>query len=272
MREEVSPIALNFWRWVTALVILLPFTTRLMIAEWSVLRREWKTVVLLGLLGTCLYPTFLYQGLTVTTATNAALFNSSVPVIVILLSWVMYGERVSWRQLGGIMVSFFGVVVIMAKGRPALLMELRFNSGDLWIVASLPVWALYTVLLRNRLSRLNPLALLTASALAGMVFLTPLYLLELSQGSRMPITAGTLGAILYVAVFASVAGYALWNTAVQKVGANRSGVFMHLHPAFTAGLAIPLLGETLHLHQLTGIALIFFGIYLTTGSRVPRHR
>lgn len=264
LREEVSPIALNFWRWFTALLILLPFTTRRMIAERSGLLREWKTVVLLGVLGVVLYQTFLYQGLTATTATNAALFNSSIPVIIIVLSWVLYRERVSMRQLGGIAVSLLGVVVIMAKGRPALLMELRFNPGDLWILASLPVWSLYTVLLRRRLSALDPMALVTASALAGMVFLTPLYLFELSQGSRMSFSFATVGAVLYVAVFASAAGFTLWNIGVQRVGANRAGIFMHLHPAFTAALAIPILGESLHIHQGVGIALIFAGIYLST--------
>ena len=266
MREEISPISLSFWRWFTALLILLPFTARRMIADRSALRREWKTVVLLGLLGVVLYQTFLYQGLRATTATNAALFNSSIPVIIIVLSWALYRDRVSWRQLGGIAVSLLGVVVIMAKGRPALLTELRFNSGDLWIVASLPVWALYTVLLRRRLSALDPMALVTASALSGMVFLTPLYLFELAQGSRMTFSPATVGAVLYVAVFASVAGFTLWNIGVQQVGANRAGIFMHLHPAFTAALAIPILGESLHIHQGVGIALIFSGIYLSTTS------
>ena len=274
MREEISPISFSFWRWFTALLILLPFTTRRMIADRSALRREWKTVVLLGLLGVVLYQTFLYQGLRATTATNAALFNSSIPVIIIVLSWALYRDRVSWRQLGGIAVSLLGVVVIMAKGRPALLTELRFNSGDLWIVASLPVWALYTVLLRRRLSALDPMALVTASALAGMVFLTPLYLFELAHGSRMTFSPATVGAVLYVAVFASVAGFTLWNIGVQQVGANRAGIFMHLHPAFTAALAIPILGESLHIHQGVGIALIFSGIYLSTTSGaagIPDH-
>lgn len=159
-----------------------------------------------------------------------------------------------------------GVAVIMAKGRPALLMELRFNPGDLWIVASLPVWSLYTVLLRRRLSALDPMALVTASALAGMVFLTPMYLFELSRGSRMTFSPATVGAVFYVGVFASAAGFTLWNIGVQRVGANRAGVFMHLHPAFTLALAIPILGESLHPHQGVGIALIFSGIYLTTRS------
>ena len=114
------------------------------------------------------------------------------------------------------------------------------------------------------------MALITASALAGMVFLTPLYLVELSQGSSMTFSFATVGAVLYVAVFASAVGFTLWNVGVQQVGANRAGIFMHLHPAFTAALAIPILGESLQLHQGVGISLIFSGIYLATASGASR--
>lgn len=269
MRLDISPIGLNFWRWSTALALLLPFTTRRVISAWPALRGEWKTVCLLGLLGVTLYQTFLYQGLTATTATNAALFNSSMPVMIMLLSWLLYRERVTWGQLVGIVISLSGVVIILVKGRPELLLKFHFNPGDLWILASLPVWSLYTVLMRRRLSAIDPMALLTASALAGMVFLAPMYLVDLARGSTMTFSSATLATVAYVAVFASVLGFTLWNSGVQVVGANRAGVFLHLHPAFTAGLAIPILGESLYRFQLVGIALILTGVFLATRAARP---
>ena len=120
------------------------------------------------------------------------------------------------------------------------------------------------MLLKRRPAGLDPMVLLSAMAALAVVMLAPFYGWELARGSRMAFTPATVLTVVYVALFASVIAFALWNSAVSQVGANRAGVFVHLHPLFTTVLAIAFLGEVLRPYHWVGIVLIFAGIYLTT--------
>jgi drug/metabolite transporter (DMT)-like permease len=73
-----------------------------------------------------------------------------------------------------------------------------------------------------------------------------------------------IAGLVYLALFASVAAFIMWNRAVEQVGATRAGLFVHLMPLFGTILSVLFLGETLHLFHLSGMALIFTGIYLVT--------
>src|SRR5689334_21617491 len=88
MQAYMSPIAMAFWRWLAAFAILLPFVVRPLVAEWSVLRRSWKILTLLAVLGVAAFNTFTYTGLKYTEATNAVLLNSIIPVLIIAIGFI----------------------------------------------------------------------------------------------------------------------------------------------------------------------------------------
>jgi drug/metabolite transporter (DMT)-like permease len=113
------------------------------------------------------------------------------------------------------------------------------------------------------------LVFLTATMAIGLVPLLPAYLLELASGRGFAVTTVTLGAIGYVALFASVLAYVFWNRAVAELGANRTGQFLHLMPAFGALLSMLLLGERMQGFHAAGIGLIAAGIWLATRRQDP---
>ncbi len=144
------------------------------------------------------------------------------------------------------------------------LLARQFNPGDLWILAAVTSWALYSVCLRWRPAELRPLNFQAATMLIGMAILTPLYGWDLVQGRTVAVNAATVGSILYLALFPSILAYIFWNRAVAELGANRTGQFLHLMPAFGAVMAMIFLGERLYAFHATGIALIALGIWLAT--------
>jgi drug/metabolite transporter (DMT)-like permease len=162
-----------------------------------------------------------------------------------------------------------GVVVIATEGRPQLLAGMTLNRGDLWILAAGLDWALYSVCLRWRPAELEPLTFLAAIMGIGLIPLSGLYAWDLALGHRFALSATNLGAIGYVALFPSVLAYIFWNRAVHEMGANRTGQYIHLMPAFGALLATLLLGERLLWFHAAGGGLIALGIVLATvrGSR-----
>ena len=273
MRFDAPPVALAFWRWAIALVILSPLAIGHVRRQWRVITGAWRVLCLLALLATVLQHIPVYIGLRDTTATNGALLNSATPIMIFMLSHILVGDRLSAGQVLGVLISLCGVVTIVARGDLALLASLHLNSGDLWVLLATLAWATYTVCLRWRPAQLDPLAMLWTLAAIGVVAMLPLYVWELSAGRTLRVTPATAAGVVYIGALATVVAYVFWNRAVQQVGPNRAGPFMYLMLVFTPLLAIVFLGERLHLYHFAGCALILGGIYLTArGERRAAQR
>ena len=264
MHAAMPPMALSFWRWLVALFILLALAHRHLWAQRSLLQSHARFIVGQGLLGVLGFNTLLYLAMQHTTAINAVLVNSCIPVLIVLFSWLLYRETMSPRQCAGVLVSLLGVILIMVKGEIRALLQVSFNRGDLLVLAAAVVWALYSSNLKRYPQGLHPLAYLTAINIVGLAAIFPLYLLELSHGRTFTVNPASVVTILYVAVFASVLAFIFWNRAIRTIGANKAGPFVHLMPVFSTILAVLFLDETLAWHHAQGIALIFGGILMTT--------
>jgi drug/metabolite transporter (DMT)-like permease len=268
MHTSIGPITLNLLRWGGAALVLLPFTARGLWAARAEIVARWRILLVLGVLGSALYQGLVYMALNYTTAINAALFNTTAPMVVVGLSWLITRERITRRQGLGIALSLVGVLIIVTRGDLAVLLKIHFNPGDLLALASVPVWGLYTVLLQRRPTGMSPLVFLTCLSLVGTAALSPFFVWEYQVRGAPEWGVGTIVTVIYVALVASVIAYILWNNAVPRVGANKAGPFLHLHPVFTTVLAMLFLGEVLHLYHVAGMALIALGIWLTaTGGR-----
>ena len=270
IRGDIPPISLAFWRWAIALLCVLPLALPHLKEQWPRLRAGWKPVFVLGLLGVGGYNTLAYIALQYTVATNAVLLNSFIPIVTIALSWAFLGRHLSHAQAIGVAISFLGATTIIVRGDPALLATLSINQGDLWMLGAVLIWAIYTVGLQWRPSGVDPMLLLAALTLVGLLALAPLYLWEwLVQGRSIKVHAGSLASLVYVGVFPSFLGYIFYNRGVAEVGANKASLFIHLMPVFGTILSVVFLGEIPHGFHFAGISLILGGIWLTTRSTTP---
>jgi drug/metabolite transporter (DMT)-like permease len=261
IQGQMSPVAMAFWRWFGALVILLPFIVKPIVAEWPILRRSWKLLTFFALTGVGAFNTLSYTGLKYTTATNGVLLNSVIPILIIVIAVVFLRERVSTGQSVGVLVSLAGVLLIIGQGNLDTLLGLRLNPGDLWVLGAMLCWAVYTVGLRWRPPQLSSRAFTGAVIAIGVALLLPIFLWDYGGGSRTKWNAATLSAVVYFAIFPSVLAYFFWNAAVARVGGERAGTFIHLMPVFGALLAWFFLGEALLWYHFAGATLIFAGIF-----------
>lgn len=266
MSADIPPLALNFWRWFGALIILFPFTCGGLWRRRRIVMENWRILLALGVTGVGAFHSFVYIALISTTAVNGALFLATIPALIPAISFVLDREVLHWRQLLGIAASLLGVVTIISRADLGALMALSFNEGDLLMLIAAPFWALYSVLLKRRPAALPPMTLLITIMCIGVVLLAPVYLWELNTIGGFAITVESVGSIAYLAVFASVIAYIFWNRGVSQVGASRAGPFMHLVPVFAAAMAVIFLGEALHLYHLIGVALIACGLMLANKS------
>jgi drug/metabolite transporter (DMT)-like permease len=266
IRDDVPPLSLAFWRWAIALALTLPLALPHLRSQWPLLKRGWKEIFILGLLGVGGYNTLAYVALQYTAATNAVLLNSFIPIATIALSWAFLKKHLHGIEWIGVLLSFIGVAAIVCRGSLDTLAGLSLNVGDLWMLAAVLTWALYTIGLQWRPAGVNPMLMLAAFTLVGLLALAPAYAWEIAQGRTINTNAGALAGIAYTGIFPGFLGYIFYNRAVGEVGASKASLFIHLMPVFGTLLSAIFLGEIPHVYHYAGIVLIFAGIYLTTAA------
>jgi drug/metabolite transporter (DMT)-like permease len=255
---------MTFMRWLFAIAFMAPFAIGRVRRQWPLVRANVRTLALLGLVGVGSHNALAYIGLNQTTATNGVILNSSIPIIIIALSWIFLHQRLSALQAAGVAVSCSGVLVVLSRGSLEELAHFRLNAGDVWVLMSMVLWSLYTILLRWRPPGLDTLAFLFVIACVGDTAILPLAIAENALGRSPVWSAQALFALASVGLFSSVLAYIFWNRGVELVGANVAGLFVHLMPVFGTLLAWLFLDERLYVFHLAGIALILSGIYLTS--------
>jgi drug/metabolite transporter (DMT)-like permease len=264
LREAFDPISLNFWRWLVAIVVMAPFALAAARKDLQVIKTHIGLYALLALTGVAGFQSLVYLGLESTTAINAVLINAAGPLFFVLCSWILEREKAGARPIAGILVSFLGIVIIVCQGEIARLAQLEFHRGDLWILLAMPMWGIYSVLLKRCPPELRGTVFTFVIGAIGVAMLAPLYGFHPDKRPSGIPSGAEAAAVLYVAIAASVVAFLCWNRGVAVVGANAAGFTLPLLPAFGTVLAIVLLGESFHAFHAAGIATILAGVALAT--------
>lgn len=268
---EIPPMSMSFWRWIIALTLLLPFGLPGVIRQRQVIRQHWLSILALATFSVGAFNSLLYLATLTTTATNIALINATIPIMVALLAWLILGDRTSPLQAIGIALAIVGIGTVVAKGKLATLTGLEAQAGDLIMVLAVSSWGLFSVLLRRQAVPLPPLTFLTLQIAFGAAVILPFYLVDLlfiSGGFEL--NRSTALPLLYVAIFPGILAYACWNHGVHRIGPSRAAIFMYLTPVFASVLAGIFLNERLGSFHIIGGLLILAGLILATRAKGKR--
>jgi drug/metabolite transporter (DMT)-like permease len=262
----VPPGGLSAVRWLLAALLLLPFSWRHLVADWSHLRERPGVVLFLGLLGGAAFSSIQFYGLRFTTAINVGVMNSVAPAFIILAGVFLFRDVVRASQLIGVAISLAGVLVILTRGDPGLLASISFNLGDLLVLGNMAIFAVYSAVLRSR-PPMHWLTFMTLFSLIASAGSLPVVLFEIANGEIMQPTWATIWAVLYTGIFTSLSGYIAWNAGVAALGLQRAGPFLHLVPFFSALLSIMVIGEAPRPFHAVGLVLIIAGV--SVAARAP---
>lgn len=257
--DLISPVGLAFWRWTLAFFLLLPFAWRHARQDRAAVARNWKILFFLSLTGIACFNTLLYTAVHTTTAINGALIQTTMPSVIILISLLAFGEKITKRQLFGVMLCILGAALVVLRGQFAAILRLSVVQGDILMLLAVVLYALYSAFLRRR-PAIHALSFLVYSFGIGALFLLPLHVWEVIRGRTFALSTETALSILYVAVFPSIVAYFCWNRGVEMIGANRTGLFINLIPVFASVMAVIWLGESLKAFHFLGMALICGGM------------
>ncbi|MEH6455238.1 MAG: DMT family transporter [Cocleimonas sp.] len=262
--DSTGPLGLAFSRWSLALLFLVPFIVKPLWQHRGTIRKHLLALSILAILGVSSFNTIAYIALQQTTATNAILLNSFIPIFILVISGVFLKEKICKKQLFGVFVSLLGVISIISRLDLSVIQNLSINKGDLWMLLAALVWAFYSILLKYlRPKDLPQLLFLGVLIILGVLFLFPVFLLNPFNEEAIVWTPLNLKAIFYIALFPSIIATLSWNFGISKIGAAKGGQFIHLMPFVGAILAIVFLGETLELFHLLGAGFIALGLWLS---------
>ena len=261
--SDLTPFKLSFFRWILALLILLPFTYAQIIRDLEYYKKNILLMTIISILGVTIFNSFTYISLQTTMVINSTLMASVAPVMMIGFSWLIFRTKTTTLQFTGIVLSLLGAFAIVLKGNLYNLYNLYFTAGDLWMLGAVVSWCLYSVLLKKIDSKTSQLANLEVMIIIGVIFIIPFYVIESFNTTYLPSTGLDLAIIGYVAVFASIVAFFSWNKGVSIIGPNRASLFLHLIPVFSAIWAISFLNEKFAFFHVIGVLFILTGIILS---------
>jgi drug/metabolite transporter (DMT)-like permease len=268
---EITPLSLAFLRWSVASLIVLPLSLSMLRRDWPAIVTGWRMILLLSLLGVSLFNTILYFSTHTTAATNIALIQTAMPVFVVILSYLLFGQVITPGMLVGVILGVSGAVFVIFKGQLQTLQGLHLAVGDLSMVCATLLYALYSVLL-PKAPRLHPLSFLAVTFVLGTLMLSPFFVWERVVSPPLELDPRLLLLIGYIALFPSVLAYLFWNHGVAVIGSNSTGLFACFIPVFTPMIAAQFLHETLHVYHAVGLVMIILGVLLVHAAKMRRSR
>lgn len=257
---HASPMTLTLVRWLIAVIVLLPLVwwkeKRLVPAKAALV-----PLCLMGITGVALFNIFQFLALERTTSTNAGLISTMNTMSIALFSFAFLKEKINGLQLLAMVLSLIGVFLVLSKGDWQLLWHFQLNTGDLWMVAAVCVWGLYSVCSKWAMQTTSPLMATLYAGLFGVLILVPFTITDFTFSE---IDSSFILSLLYTGVISTVVCMVFWNIGVQQLGATTSGIFLNFNPIFTALLAFLFIGEQLSWLQGIGGIIVILGCYLFT--------
>lgn len=264
---QIPPFSLNFYRWLFAFLILLPFTFKEILSHKKYILDNISFFIILGITSITIFNSIVYYSLYYTQVISGVLMISTIPVWIMFIASILKIEKTNLFQIIGVILSLTGVMFIITKADIELIKSLDFNKGDLSMVVAMFAWATYSALLRKKTYEISQIALLEIIIICGLVFLIPIYFIEMSSGNLIILGKPFILTLTYVVLFPGILAFLFWIKGIAIIGANRAGVFLHLMPIFGALMAMVIFKEKFMFYHFLGAIFIIAGITLSNKNK-----
>jgi len=256
--DLISPVSISFYRWLIAFLILTPFMLGKVWEQRQLIIQHWLQLAVLSAFGMVLYQGLAYTAAHYTTATNMGLINAFIPVFTILVSFFILKDIPNRFAIMGSILSFCGLIYVMAQGNLSALWQSGAHWGDLLMVIAVFFYAFYGVFLKKWQLKIPLLISLYIQIAFALIYHLP-FIAWLGLDS---LNTANLSSVLYAGIFPSLIAPFVWMLAVQQIGPNRTSIFMNLMPVFTAIIASLWLAESWTIYHTLGGVLILTGVVM----------
>ena len=260
--EYVPPVSLAFWRWLTVFFILSPFFFEEIFKKKKDFNKEFWKLFFLGSMGCGVCGAFPFIAGMSTTMANMGIIYTSSPIFIIILSVMLFKDKINFSRIIGLIICLVGVISIISKGKIESLLNFKFTSGDLWMVGAAIGWAVYSIYLLNWKSNFSLMGRFTLISFFGAISLFPFYLLEEIFFSSTNFNSDFILWVLFAAISPGIIAFTLYTKVQKYVGASLAGFTLYIFSIYSAIYGIILFDEVLMNFHYFGAAFVFLGVYL----------
>jgi drug/metabolite transporter (DMT)-like permease len=264
--EDLLPLSFNALRFTIASIVML--TVAFMSQNGFKLEPgDRMKLFTLGLLGNTFYQSLFITGMAHTRAGNAALILATTPLFTAILGRIRKHEYFTVRGVGGLLLAFAGIVMIVVSGRGEVSIG-ETLLGDCLLLASAVCWSLYTVGSKRLVHTYGSLKATTIMMTSGTPFLLLVCAPSLLRQDWSRVRPVAWAGVVYSGLFAIALAYLIWSYGVRRIGSTRTAIYSNITPIVALLVAWLALGETPTLGQLAGAVVIFAGIYLVRNGMI----
>ncbi|WP_270940301.1 DMT family transporter [Romboutsia lituseburensis] len=256
---EFPVFSLVFFRFLIATIIIFMILIKTE-ENWKINKQDLKTFLVLGVVGMVGYHVFFFLSLKYTSATNSSLIGATNPIVTTMLACIFLKDKITYKNILGILISLFGVILITTNGNISVLFNMKFNIGDILMMVAVLCWATYGVLSKKVLEVYSPIKITSYAFLTCVIILIPLVILEKPWIYIPNTTFNGWMSVIYMAIFPSVGGYLIQQMSIKKIGPTKTSLFINLVPVFSMILAFCILGESISIIKIIAGILIICGI------------
>jgi len=250
-----------FLRWVFVAAFMWPLFGNRVKADWPLIRPKLGLTILMASLGFTGFNTLFYAAAHTTGALNVGILQGSMPIFVLIGTFLVFGTRVTTLQVIGTLIGLTGVIAVATEGRPMALIDLDIATGDGLMLLACLLYAFYTLALKKR-PAISGMSFFTVMAPIAMLTAVPIVIADIAfNGFMFPTLQGWL-VTLAIAIFPSCIAQLAFLRAIDLIGPGPAGGYMNLTPVFAALMGVTFLGESFFSYHAVGLALVIGGIWL----------
>jgi drug/metabolite transporter (DMT)-like permease len=231
-------------------------------------RKDLPRLFLCGLTGIAVNQMFFFTGLNWTSSVNASLIMTMTPILVLVASAFLLGERITLQKLVGIGLGAAGAILLIGYGQ-----EIRFGGqglwGDLMVLVNATSFGLYLVLVKPMMQKYNALTVMSWIFTFGLMVVIPFGLPGFIRTDWQAFTPGAWWAVAYVILLVTFLVYFLNGMALKEVSPSIVSIYIYLQPLVAGFLSVMLGKEVIDKIEITSTLLIFSGVFLVSGLGKP---
>ncbi len=256
----VSPMILTLGRWTIAVMFVWAISWREVQHDWPIIRTKMPYIVLMGCAGYTLFNVLFYSAAEHTSGINISIEQAAIPLFIFIGNLAVFRIKATARQLIGFGIGLIGIVLTVTGGNVLHILNSGLNFGDFLMLVAVIIYAAFSIGLKVK-PALHWKSFFTVMVTAAFLTSIPFVIWEISQGRAIyPFNMRGFLVVLYAALLPSIVSQIFYLLAVEKLGANLSGLYINLVPIFGTLMAVALLGETLKWHHLVALVLVVGGI------------
>lgn len=263
MLNGLSPAQIFTLRFLIAYVMMLAvYHSRLWADSW----RDELKMMLLGISGGSLYFLSENEAMNFTSTTNTSLIVCSCPLFATLLVRLVYRSttRISMMQLGGSLLAFAGMVIVVLNGRFVLHLS---PLGDALAFTACLSWSVYSLLMKWVSAKYGAAFITRKVFFYGVLTILPYYIfyptLPTAAVLTKPVVVGNLA---FLGCLASMICFLTWNWCISKLGAVKATNWVYFNPITTMIFASWVLDEKITPYFLAGATCILLGMFVADRS------